>query len=97
MSDTLAALYQQILAFRIDDGTPALPFEARLARENGWSRAYTQRVIVEYKRFLYLAMTAGHVVTPSEEVDQTWHMHLTYTRSYWERLCRDLLGRSLHH
>jgi len=58
-----------------------LPFEARLARENGWCRAYTQRVIVEYKRFVYLAMTAGHVVTPSEEVDHAWHMHLTYTRS----------------
>ncbi len=97
MSDTSSALYQQILDFRIDDGTPELPFEARLARENGWSRAYTQRVIVEYKRFLYLAMTAGHVVTPSEDVDQAWHMHLTYTRSYWERLCRDLLGRPLHH
>ena len=97
MSDTSSALYQQILAFRIDDGTPELPFEARLARENGWSRVYTQRVIVEYKRFVYLAMTAGHIVTPSEEVDQAWHMHLTYTRSYWERLCRDLLGRPLHH
>ncbi len=97
MSDPSSALYQQILDFRIDDGTPELPFEARLAKENGWSRAYTQRVIVEYRRFLYLAMTAGHVVTPSEEVDQAWHMHLTYTRSYWERLCRDLLGRPLHH
>jgi uncharacterized protein (TIGR04222 family) len=96
MLDT-QALYQQILAFRIDDSTPELPFEARLAQENGGCRAYTQRVIVEYKRFLYLAMTAGHVVTPSEEVDQAWHMHLTYTRSYWERLCRDLLGRPLHH
>src|SRR5579884_2215893 len=97
MSDTSQALYQQILDLRIDDGTPELPFEVRLARENGWSRAYTQRVIVEYKRFVYLAMTAGHVVTPSEAVDQAWHMHLTYTRSYWERLCRNLLGRPLHH
>ncbi len=24
-------------------------------------------------------------------------MHLVYTRSYWHGLCRDVLGRELHH
>lgn len=75
----------------------ALPFAERLARENGWSRAEADRVIEEYKRFCFLAVTAEHPVTPSDQVDQAWHLHLTYTRDYWERFCPQVLGRSLHH
>jgi hypothetical protein len=75
----------------------ALPFAARLARENGWSAARAARVIEEYKRFCFLAVTAGHEVTPSDAVDQAWHLHLTYTRDYWERFCPEILGRPLHH
>ena len=42
-------------------------------------------------------MTVGRHVCPSEDVDQAWHLHLTYTRSYWKRFCGDVLGRPLHH
>ncbi|QJW93810.1 TIGR04222 domain-containing membrane protein [Frigoriglobus tundricola] len=90
-------LYRRLLNFPIDEGTPALSFEARLARENGWDTAFARRVVLEYRRFLFLALTADHTVTPSESVDQAWHLHLTYTRSYWERMCGELLGRPLHH
>jgi hypothetical protein len=75
----------------------ALSFAARLARENGWSPATAERVIEEYRRFCYLAVTAEHPVTPSDAVDQAWHLHLTYTRDYWERFCPEVLGRPLHH
>jgi len=68
-----------------------------LVRENAWSRAHARRVIDEYRRFVLLAMVAGHPVTPSDAVDQVWHLHLTYTRSYWDRLCGEALGRPLHH
>ena len=83
--------------FRIDDGDPALTFEARLARENSWSLVFARRVVNEYKRFVYLAIRAGHAVTPSEEVDEAWHMHMTYTRSYWDHLCANVLPKPLHH
>lgn len=96
-SDTRSALRQRLDAFQIDDPEASFPFSARLARENGWSRCYTLRVIEEYKRFVYLAMTAGHPVTPSPDVDEAWHLHLTYTRSYWERFVPQVLGRALHH
>ncbi|OWK45683.1 TIGR04222 domain-containing membrane protein [Fimbriiglobus ruber] len=90
-------LLRRIEEFDID-GTPspALPFAARLARENGWSLAFATRVVAEYKRFMYLAVSHG-TVCPSEEVDQAWHLHLTYTRSYWTRFCADVLGRPVHH
>lgn len=97
MNASQQTLLDRLLAFQFDQTDVKLTFARRLARENGWSTAYAERVIVEYKKFLFLAVTAGHVVTPSEQVDQAWHLHLTYTRSYWEDLCRGVLHQPLHH
>ena len=36
-------------------------------------------------------------MTPSDEVDQVWHLHLLYSRHYWDALCRDTLETPLHH
>lgn len=90
-------LWQALSAYRVGPEDAALTFEARLARENGWSAADAERVYGEYLKFCYLAMTAGHEVTPSDAVDQAWHLHLTYTRDYWERFCPQVLGQVLHH
>ena len=90
-------LLLRLESFEIDEPGIAFPFSARLARENGWSRNFARRVVDEYKRFVWLAMRAGHPVTPSEEVDEAWHLHLCYTRSYWDRMCGGILGKPLHH
>jgi hypothetical protein len=90
-------LRARIQAFSPDEPGVAFPFSARLARENGWTRPFAGRMMEEYRRFVYLAMTAGHPVSPSEQVDEVWHLHLTYTRSYWEEMCGRVLGRPLHH
>lgn len=90
-------LYYLIQAFKLDQPNVSLPFSKRLATENHWSSNYTQRVIEEYKKFLFLAMVADHPVTPSNAIDQTWHLHLTYTHSYWDVLCAQVLQKSLHH
>jgi hypothetical protein len=90
-------LLMRLESFELDEAAAAFPFSARLARENGWSRGFARRVVGEYKRFVWLAMRAGHPVTPSEEVDEAWHLHLCYTRSYWDGMCRGILGKPLHH
>ncbi len=59
--------------------------------------SFAARAISEYRRFLYLAVVAGHQVSPSDDVDQVWHLHLLYTESYWNRLCCDVLAMPLHH
>ena len=74
-----------------------MPFSARLARENGWSRAFVAKAIEEYRKFCFLAVHADHPVTPLDEVDQVWHLHLTYSRHYSDALCRDTLEQPLHH
>ena len=90
-------LWIRIAGFRLDDADAAFAFSQRLARENGWSRYYACRVVEEYKRFCYLAMVAGHPVTPSDQFDQAWHLHLLYTRNYWENFCGQVLRHPFHH
>jgi len=97
MTTSQAELWTRIAAFPLDEPGSSFPYSRKLARENNWSPAHALRVIREYRRFVLLAMTAGHPVSPSDSVDQAWHLHLTYTRSYWHGLCQQVLGRPLHH
>jgi hypothetical protein len=89
--------WKRLSALDLDAADAALPFSARLARDNGWSTHLARRAVEEYKKFCFLAVHAGHPVTPSDEVDQVWHLHLLYSRHYWEALCRDTLETPLHH
>jgi uncharacterized protein (TIGR04222 family) len=91
------ALWRRIVAHRFDDPAARLTFTRRLARENGWTICRAIRVVDEYRRFAFLAVTAGHPVTPSEDVDQAWHLHLAHTRDYWGSWCGQVLGVQLHH
>lgn len=97
MTTAQSALYENIRSFDIDGEPVSYSFAHRLARENGWSAEFTARAIEEYRKFLFLAAEAGHPVTPSEEVDEVWHLHILYTESYWTRLCGEVLPRPLHH
>ena len=97
MNASEQSLYDRIWQFSFDYGNEELTFARRLARDNGWTQAYAADVIDEYKRFAFLAVVADHPVTPSDQVDQAWHLHLTYTKSYWDRFCGQVLGTSLHH
>ncbi|HVR85869.1 MAG TPA: TIGR04222 domain-containing membrane protein, partial [Planctomycetota bacterium] len=97
MNEREAALFQEIRQFPLEDQPGPFPFSHRLARENGWSLEYAERVIAEYRKFLFLAAVSGKEVSPSDAVDQAWHLHLVYSRSYWDRLCTKVLKRPFHH
>jgi uncharacterized protein (TIGR04222 family) len=95
MSDS-DSLLDRLRRFRFASaGRP--PFADALARATGWSAVVSQRVVEEYRRFLWLAGTATEVVSPSPAVDRAWHLHLLDTRSYWDELCARVLQRPLHH
>lgn len=66
MTPLQQALWERIREHRFDDATARLTFTARLARENGWAISRAVRVVDEYRRFVFLAMTAGQSMTPSE-------------------------------
>ena len=97
MSALGTELWERIAGHTIGPFDASLTFALRLARENRWSLPHAERVVGEYKRFCYLAMTAGHEVTPSDAVDQAWHLHLTYSRDYWQVFCPQVLGADFHH
>ncbi len=90
------ARWRRLAAIDFDDPKAAFSFTQRLARDNGWRASYAARVVEEYRRFAYLSVAAGHETTPSDEVDQAWHLHLTYTRHYGG-VFADALGAPLHH
>ncbi len=89
-------LWDRIKACHPDDVEADFPFSVRLARDNCWSRDFAARVVIEYQRFAYLSRLQAGMVTPSDEVDQAWHLHLTYTRHYWGPF-KQALGGALHH
>lgn len=97
MNNKQAELLQRLEKFSLDSADASFPFSSRLAKENEWSITYAKRVIAEYKRFAFLAVESGHPVSPSEAVDQAWHLHLTYTQSYWKTFCPAVLQTPLHH
>jgi hypothetical protein len=90
-------IWTKITNFQLDKTGDEFSFSDRVSRENGWTKSYTERVIQEYKKFIYLCCLSEKGVTPSDPVDQVWHLHLTYTKSYWIDFCQDTLGKQIHH
>ena len=90
-------LHERLLAHDFDDPASDFPFTQRLARDNHWPLAYARRVVDEYRRFCFLACVEGEDVTPSDQVDQAWHLHLLYTRDYWGPFSDEVLRCRLHH
>ena len=97
MNDVQQSVLERLERFQLDAPGASFPFSRKLAQENHWTALYAARVIEEYKRFAFLAVASGHPVSPSEDVDQVWHMHLTYSQNYWKVFCPEILGMPFHH
>ncbi len=90
-------LWEKIQNFNFDDQNSSYPFSKKLATENNWSDPFTQKAIAEYKKFIFLCCISPTGASPSETVDKVWHLHLTYTKNYWEEFCRKTLQQDIHH
>lgn len=97
MTENQKQLWDRISQFEFDKAQIQFNFTDRLARENNWTRSYSKEVIEEYKKFIFLCCTLPNGATPSDQVDQVWHLHLTYTKSYWIDFCKNTLGKEIHH
>ena len=96
LAQRAARLLQRIEAFGFNAPDEPLAFESRLADDHGWTLGYALAVAEEYRRFLVLTQIAGRAVSPSPDVDEAWHLHLTRTAHY-EAFCTEVFGRFLHH
>jgi len=83
------AIWQRLCAHPLDFLIP------KLRAEQAWSLEQAREALEEYRRFCLLAATGPAI--PSQEVDQVWHLHLSFTRDYWQRFCPEALGCDLHH
>lgn len=91
-------LWQRLCTFQLnDDPTATLQFSGKLLKEQKWTVEFAQRAIAEYKKFLYLCVVQPQGASPSAIVDEVWHLHLTFTVSYWQKLCGEVLQQQLHH
>jgi hypothetical protein len=87
--------WDKIVQYDLNNPLSEYGFSIRLANENYWTKNFTEKAIVEYKKFMYLAATSDLMVSPSEIVDVVWHQHLIFTQSYKE-FC-DLAGKQIQH
>ena len=53
MTESEADLYRRIELFSFDAPGATYTFAQRLAKENGWSPAFVDRAILEYRRFTF--------------------------------------------
>lgn len=90
-------LWLKISSFPLDDPAANFPFSRKLVKENNWDIAFTEGAIHAYKRFMYLCCVLSEGASPSPVIDQVWHLHLLYTKNYWEDFCEKTLGRKIHH
>ena len=90
------ALWAALSHMQIEEPGTGRRFEEVLAAENGWTLDFAERVADEYCGFLYLAAAAGVEVTPSQAVDQAWHLHLEWPH-YRDILCGQIIGRTIEH
>ncbi|NJM48652.1 MAG: hypothetical protein HC860_22855 [Alkalinema sp. RU_4_3] len=97
MNEAQRELYLRLQAYELDDSSHEFGFMRHLIKGQGWSMAYAQRAVEEYKRFAFLAVVVEHQVVPPDAVDQVWHQHVLLTQFYWDEFCRDVLQRKLHH
>lgn len=88
-------LWNKILVYDLDQPVSSYCFSVRLADENFWTRNFTQKAILEYKKFMYLAATSEFMVSPSPIIDKVWHEHLMFSKSY-QSFC-GLLGKNIQH
>lgn len=88
-------LWTKILEFDLDNPISEYGFSTRLANENFWTKDFTQKAIIEYKKFMYLAGTSEFMVSPSEIIDIVWHQHLIFTQSYSD-FC-NVIGKNIQH
>lgn len=88
-------LWKKIFEYNFDSPMSEYGFSTRLAHENYWTRNFTKKAILEYRKFMYLAATSDMMVSPSEIVDVVWHQHLIFTQSYSD-FC-NILGKQIQH
>jgi hypothetical protein len=56
-----------------------------------------EKYIREYKKFVLMVACTQYMVSPSEQVDQVWHLHQNFNPKKYREDCTPVFGRILIH
>src|SRR5687768_16254485 len=68
----------------------------RLLSQRSMPEGIIKLAIVEYRKFMTLAVLRDDLDMFSGEVDEVWHAHILFTRQYAE-FCQAVNGKFIHH
>jgi hypothetical protein len=68
----------------------------RIMKNYNRSREYTEAILREAKRMLWLSQVSGMPVCPSVEIDDAWHEMILFT-PYYHAFCRFIGTDYIHH
>jgi hypothetical protein len=71
-------------------------FASKIAKKHDWDTDYAIKVIVEYKKFIYLGIVSDFQVTPSKFIDVVWHEHILFSKGYRE-FCSEIINYTFDH
>lgn len=71
------------------------PTMKMIEQQMGTSAEMGQRVVEEYRKFLFLAMRAGHQVIPPGVINDVWMTYMQNAQNYWENLGKMITERPL--
>jgi hypothetical protein len=89
----LDPLWLKLNFVNIPGATAIQPFMQLLGQQTGWPMPTIATVMEEYRKFLFLAMRAGHPVTPPSMIEQVWMLHVQNAQNYWETLGKFITER----
>jgi hypothetical protein len=71
-------------------------FASKIGKKHDWDIGFTLRAVREYKKFVYLGVTANFHVTPSKIIDVIWHEHILFSKAYRE-FCNEVIAYDFDH
>jgi hypothetical protein len=71
---------------------------SKLVHQYNWQHKHAVIVVHMYKNFLFLNAKYGekYKLTPSEEIDEIWHLHILETKKY-RKDCYAIFGKYFDH
>ena len=78
-------LWLKLAGMNLQGAQAMAPYLQMMQKQMGWSTDMATKVIEEYRKFLFLAMRAGHQVIPPGAVNDVWMTHMQNAQSFWEQ------------
>lgn len=71
-------------------------FVHNVRKDGDWTDESANRLVEEYRRFLYLKARSGGQLTPPTVIDKVWHLHLAMGDDFEARFCKQIGIKMTH-